>query len=271
MAKELHDNVSRVKRFNLWGTTIFIGLRAADAFWQDALLRKSWAAQLLAALGGQPVASSSLAGPHHMIVAGMALGSSLKQIITVLLVSEQEIEPKSAVIIAFFNTFLNTLNTILSVWAVTSPAQPSSSLREALQNPIIACAVGAYSIGILTEMISELQRTWFKRNPAGKGKPYAGGLFSLARHINYGGYTVWRGAYALLSGGYTWGLVVFSFFFYDFASRGVPVLDKYLSERVTINARRVKISYTSLTEAQYDDQWKAIKARVPYRLIPGVY
>lgn len=232
MAKELHDNVSRVKKANYLGTSIFVGLRAADAFWQYALLNRPWAAQLVGALGGQVVPSAGLASPSHMIITCMALGSSLKQIVTQLVVSEQEMSPSSAVMIAFFNTVFNTLNSILSVWAVTSFAPPSGSLLETLQTPVIALAVSAYSIGILTEQISELQRTWFKKRPANKGKPYAGGLFSLARHINYGGYTIWRAAYALVSGGYTWGLLVFSFFFFDFARRGVPVLDKYLSERV---------------------------------------
>ena len=49
--------------------------------------------------------------------------------------------------------------------------------------------------GILLELVSELQRKRFKDDPANKGKPYAGGLFSLARSINYGGYTLWRGGY----------------------------------------------------------------------------
>lgn len=232
MANELHDNVSRVKKANYLGNSIFVGLRAADVFWQYALLNRSWAARLVGALGGQAVTSTGLANPYHKIITCMAFGSSLKQIVTQLVVSEQEMNPSSAVVIALFNTVFNTLNSIMSVWAVTSFAPTSGSLLETLQTPIIALAVGAYSVGIFTEQISELQRTWFKKNPANKGKPYAGGLFSLARHINYGGYTIWRAAYALISGGYTWGLLVFSFFFSDFARRGVPVLDKYLSERV---------------------------------------
>lgn len=232
MASELRDNVSRVKKANYVGISIFVGLRAADAFWQYSLLNRSWAARLVGALGGQAVTSAGLANPYHKIITCMALGSSLKQIVTLLVVSEQEMNSSSAFMIAFFNTVFNTLNSILSVWAVTSFAPTSGSRLETLRTPVIALAVGAYSVGIFTEQISELQRTWFKKNPANKGKPYAGGLFSLARHINYGGYTVWRAAYALISGGYTWGLLVFSFFFSDFARRGVPALDNYLSERV---------------------------------------
>ncbi|KAG6361217.1 hypothetical protein INS49_009441 [Diaporthe citri] len=252
MANELHDNVSRVKKANYLGTSIFVGLRAADAFWQYALLSRSWAAQLVWGLGGQALPSAGLASPYHEIITCMAFGSSLKQIVTQLVVSEQEMNPSSAITIALFNTAFNTLNSILSVWAVTSFAPPSGRLLETLQTPMIALAVGAYSVGIFIEQISELQRTWSKRNPANKGKPYADGLFSLARHINYGGYTIWRAAYAPISGGYTWGLLVFTFFFSDFTRRGVPVLDNYLSET-------------------YGEEWNIIKLQVPYRLIPGVY
>lgn len=259
MAKELHDNVSRVKRFNTLGTAIFVGLRAADAFWQHALLQRSWATQLLEFVGGQAVRSAAPLRPYHNIIVWMACGSSLKQILTMLVVSEQEMSPSSAIMIAFFNTLFNTLNSVLSVWAVSSLAQPSTGFLETLQTPVIAFAVGAYSIGILTEMTSEIQRTWYKSDPAHKGKPYAGGLFSLARHINYGGYTIWRGAYALLSGGYTWGVPVFSFFFYDFASRGVPVLDKYLSERVCFYFPHNNLLYPLLTKHSMGNNGKPSK------------
>lgn len=93
--------------------------------------------------------------------------------------------------------------------------------------------VGAYVLGMATESISEIQRKNFKADPRNAGKPYTGGLFGLARHINYGGYTVMRAGYALATGGWMWSAFVGAFFFRDFATRGVPVLDEYCSKSVS--------------------------------------
>lgn len=236
MTKELRDNVSRVKRFNVLGTSIFVGLRAADVLLQQSLLQRGWASSLIQLVGGHPVGvdlvldpATAQLRPYYNIISMMALGSSVKQILTMVIVSEQDTPLASAIVIALFNTIFNSLNTVFSVWAATSQL-PTQGITE---SPSVLLGVGFYTIGILTEMTSELQRTYFKKNPANKGKPYAGGLFSLARHINYGGYTIWRAAYAYTAAGWPWGLAAGSFFFFDFATRGVPVLDNYLANRVS--------------------------------------
>lgn len=140
MAKKLHDNVSRVKKFNLLGTTTFVGLRLADVFFQYALLRRGWAAQVIEKLGGRPVspsqvfASSALGlQPYFVIIALMALGSSVKQAVAMLVVSQQDTPFSSAVTIAFFNTVFNSLNSIFSVWTSASNYPPSDA--GLLQSP----------------------------------------------------------------------------------------------------------------------------------------
>ncbi|OJJ35829.1 hypothetical protein ASPWEDRAFT_60025 [Aspergillus wentii DTO 134E9] len=263
MPKELRDNVSRTKGPSPIGKSIFIGLRAADVFWQYNLLRRSWGMAIIEKLGGHaapaiqvlhPVGLTGLR-PYYDLVSLFSLGSSVKQIAHMALVSEQEMSTGSAVAIAAFNTIFNSVNTLFSLWAVSSPASSISYLsnwKDTLSNPLIAVGVGAYTIGILTEAISEFQRKAFKNDPANKGKPYAGGLFSLARNINYGGYTIWRTGYALATGGIAWGIATFAFYFADFATRGVPVLEEYLTSR-------------------YGDAYEEVKSRVPYSLIPGIY
>jgi hypothetical protein len=188
-------------------------------------------------VGGQTVELAQLNSPegglqpYYAIIAVMALGSSLKQIITMLVVSEQDTPVSSAIAISLFNTAFNSLNSLFSVWDATSRSPPAaSSIRE---SPSVIAGLGFYIVGIFIELLSELQRTSFKKDSANKGKPYAGGLFSLATHINYGAYTIWRAFYALTSGGGLWGFTVGLFFFYDFAHRGVPILDEYLSQRVS--------------------------------------
>ncbi|KAF4957077.1 hypothetical protein FSARC_11408 [Fusarium sarcochroum] len=256
MTGELHDNVSRTKRFNAPGVITFVGLRSADVLLQYYLIRHGLGTKLIEALGGravdanQVIASSNIGlRPYYSIIAAMALGSSVKQILTMLIVSEQDTPVSSAVVISFFNTAFNTINSFFSLWATTTNVPTTLASG---QSSAVFVGLGFYLFGILAEIVSELQRTAFKRNPDNKGKPFSGGLFSMARHINYGGYTIWRAAYAFTAGGWAWGLVVGSFFFYDFASRGVPVLDAYMSKR-------------------YGVEWVSIKAKVPYRLIPGVY
>lgn len=242
MADKLRDNVSRVKRSNPLGTTIFVGLRAADVFLQYSLLQQGWASKLVEMVGGHAVGVRQLSNPgtatqlqpYYNIISLMAAGSSFKQILTILIVSEQDMPPSSAFGIAIFNTIFNSLSTIFSVWTATSQVPP----EPMTESPAVLIGAGFYLVGILTEMISELQRTWYKKDPANKGKPYAGGLFSLARHINYGGYTIWRAAYAYTSAGWPFGLFVATFFFYDFATRGVPVLDQYLSGRMSYFGKR---------------------------------
>jgi len=46
---------------------------------------------------------------------------------------------------------------------------------------------------------SEMQRKRFKADPGNKGRLYTGGLFKLARHINYFGDVLWVGAWAFMT------------------------------------------------------------------------
>ncbi|KAA6414145.1 MAG: hypothetical protein FRX48_02507 [Lasallia pustulata] len=183
-------------------------------------------------------------------MSALVLGSSVKQIVHLLFVSEQEMPPKSAVVISLFNTIFNSANTLLSLWTTSSMA-PSSAAGLS-SSPAFVVGIGLYAVGMLTEMISEFQRKAFKADPTNKGTPYGGGLFSLATNINCGGYTLWRSGYAITAAGLPWGIMVGTWFFYDFATRAIPVLDHYCTER-------------------YGDAWVKIKERVPYRLFPFIY
>lgn len=237
--KKLHDNLSRVKAPSPLGKSIFIALRLTDALWQNELLYHAWGSQLLQRLGGTPVphsvmmnAAKGRVNPYCQLLVVMALGSGIKQAIHMAYISEQELSPGSGFGIGLLNTVFNSANVLLSLWSRTSQAPSSDTWLGILSTPSVAIGVSAYTIGILTELIAELQRRKFKKDPANRGKPYGGGLFSLATNINYGAYTLWRGGFALATGGWAWGLFVFSFFFYDFVTRGVPVLDQYCTERV---------------------------------------
>lgn len=241
------DNASREKKPSPLGTALFVGLRAADAVLQYNLLKQGWGHQIVSNLGGAAVPfaaprNPTLAyfglGPYPALISALALGSSVKHVSWILGVSEQEMTPQAAFIIAAFNTTLNTANTLLSCWALSSQAPQmdthSATIYDVVtSSPVLAVGLGLYTVGITTELVAEVQRKMFKSDPKNKGKPYGGGLWSLATHINYGGYTLWRAGAALSAAGPMWGIIVGAFFFYDFTRRAIPSLDAYCTEQVS--------------------------------------
>ena len=238
------EMASRKKAPSPIGTAIFVGLRSADVALQYSIFQRGWGASVIEALGGRAIQASTIAGsgvlgltPYATIISTMALGSTVKQLVNLLYISEQEMLPPAAALICALNTVLNSANTLLSLWVVSSAApalvSPSASILDVVtSSPTVAVGVGLYTVGIITELFSELQRKVFKDKAANKGKPYGGGLWSLATNINYGGYTLWRAGYAMAAAGPVWGLAIGAFFFYDFTSRAIPVLDNYCTDKV---------------------------------------
>ncbi len=228
------------------GTSIFVGLRSADVALQYSILQRGWGASLIESLGGRALQSSTIAGngilgltPYATVVSAMALGSTVKQLINLLLISEQEMLPGAATAISLINTVLNSTNTLLSLWVVSSAGptltSPTASIVNVVSSsPTLAAGAGLYILGITIELYSEIQRKVFKSKPENKGKPYGGGLWSLATNINYGGYTLWRSGYAMTAAGWPWGLAIGALFFYDFTSRAIPVMDEYCTKNVSL-------------------------------------
>lgn len=257
------------KKPSPYPTTTFIGLRILDPILQYSILANSTLSPVLVTINLPPHAyiaptltisnvSTNLT-PHGLILLLMATGSSLKQIYWVGAVSEEEMLWNAAVGVPVFNTVLNTVNTLLSTTQLLSCDHyydphlgVVEQLGQVLSVPRIAVGVSLYVLGMGIETVAEVQRRNFKRKAENKGKVFKGGLFQLARHINYGGYTLWRTGFAIAGGGWIWGATVFGWFAGDFSSRAVPVLDEYCEEK-------------------YGDQWKAYKSEVGYKLFPGIY
>ncbi|WP_460075770.1 methyltransferase family protein [Roseibium sp. ROS1] len=97
---------------------------------------------------------------------------------------------------------------------------------------------------------SELQRKWWKRDPAHHGQCYTGGLFASSMHINYFGDTVLFTGWALLTHNLA-ALAVPAFMAVAFVVFHIPALDAYLSRR-------------------YGPQFDAYAART-HKFIPFVY
>jgi len=242
------------------GTTVFVGLRSLDPFLQYGILAKGVGSGLLTRIGltQLPAGLGTNTGtfidrlglsPYRLILLSLATGSSIKQIYWLLGTSQEEFPPGAAIPVAAYNTVFNSVNNLLFTTTLASASLASDSAFP--QWPLIV-GVTAYAIGMGLEIVSENQRANFKKDPKNTGKPFTGGLWSVARHINYTGYSLWRAGFTCAAAGFPAGLVVLGFCLFDFNIRAIPVLDNYCSGR-------------------YGADWVAYKEKTPYKLLPGVY
>jgi protein-S-isoprenylcysteine O-methyltransferase Ste14 len=229
---------SRTHRFpgtSIAGLSLFAVLRVLDPVLQYAILSRYLGIDFLPKGSGGTLIAGPNAGflhldSYHLLILSMSMGSTIKQVFWAIFISQQELPINHAVAIAVFNTVFNSLSTALSLWSRTAVCKSTDPLM--FQTPAILIGVVLYTTGILIELVSEIQRSQFKRDPVNAGKPFSGGLFGWARHINYGGYTLWRSGYAWTAAGPVWGLVVGAFFFRNFTAQGIPELDRYCQNRV---------------------------------------
>ncbi|KAF1819670.1 uncharacterized protein K489DRAFT_404286 [Dissoconium aciculare CBS 342.82] len=255
---------NRKKGRSLAGILAFSGASALDIPFQHWLLQSGAAATLLHRLGARtvsqtilPAAQQTAVGlsPYHTLIWGLAIGGSVKRIYWNIFVGDTLLQPGLALGVGLFSTALNALNTLLALWLATSQ-QPSdqSSLQAFLATapPSLYIGVGLFSLGLFTEWYSEVQRKAFKQDPANRGRPYSGGLFGLARNINYGGFTLWRTGASLASGGWAWAGATALWIGGDFCSRSIPDMDAYCEKR-------------------YGEQWDVVRRKVPYKLLPWIY
>lgn len=270
---------TRRKEISPSGNLIFTLLRILDLPLQYHLLSSGLGQSIVSKLGGMPVPTSITTSttalglsPYHSLIWTFAAGAAAKQIYWCLFVCDNAFEPTFSTTVAAYNTVLNTFNTLLALWAFSSNYADASTRTELLTSApnksTIPVGVALYTVGIFTEWYCEVQRKRFKQDPANKGKLYAGGLFGLARNINYGGYTLWRVGYSIVCAGLPWGVAVGVFLFGDFANRAVPYLETYLSEKVSCAKRLI---CDCADEEQYGQQFEEVKGKVPYKILPWIY
>jgi len=238
---------------DMLGNVLMVGLRALDPWLQRQMLLKSPLSSLTSILGlrapgppiigGAPLSSTGLT-PFQTVIWAMSIGSAAKHILWKLVVAKEPVYPSAAVGICVFNTIFNSLNTLAYNASGENPAYfPPWS---------VYIGTALYISGILTETISEIQRSIFKNDPKSDGKVYTGGLFLIVRHVSYTGYSMWRAGYAMAAGGPIWGIFVGGWFLRDFSMRAIPLLDEYMAKK-------------------YGEQWSEVKKKVPYALVPGIW
>lgn len=279
--KQQFDLISRgVKRPTPLGTATFIGMRLADLPWQYHLLHNGAAERALSAVGLSTLAATATTSTvsttgialldqldlplPRLLLLAMAAGSTAKQIFWLTYLSAEEFPVRAAVPVAVFNTVFNSLSAVLVAGAATSSLVGSgprlslllgdSVLPAAVSDLPLSVAVGTllYVAGITIETLSEYQRKRFKQAPQNQGKVCKVGLWRWARHVNYFGYALWRGGYAMAGCGWVGGLLTGLWMGWDLSSRAAGILDEYCGKR-------------------YGEQWTQFKKEVPYRIVPGLY
>lgn len=232
---------SREKGPKPWGTEVFTALRLLDLPLQYYVLRSGLGIDLIRKLGGTPVsqplaASTTVLGlsPYQTLIFSMAVGSAAKQIYWKVFIGDTVMPISFSTIVAVYNTILNSFNTVLSLWAVTSNQPAGGDVMSLFtSSPTLPFGIALYAVGIFTEWWCEIQRKAFKADPANKDKPYTGGLFGLATNINYGGYTLWRTGYSLVCAGLPWGCLQAAWLAGDFCGRAIPSMEAYCKKRVS--------------------------------------
>ncbi len=116
--------------------------------------------------------------------------------------------------------------------------------------PADVLAVVLFVAGGVLNTGSELQRRAFKARPENRGRLYTGGLFRLARHVNYFGDTLWVAGWALATRN-PWSAVAPVALAAGFVLAFIPSLSKHL-------------------EAHYGEQYEQWR-RTTKALIPWVY
>jgi protein-S-isoprenylcysteine O-methyltransferase Ste14 len=243
---------------NPLGTATFVGLRSLDPYLQYQILTHGTAIVSKLGLASLPsLGASSLASlplPSRLLLA-MAAGSTVKQIFWLLYLCREEFIPRVALSVSIYNSLLNSLMSLFLVTAASSAALSTPLVRipGTTQTVALPIALGTamYAVGIVAETVAEVQRKRFKDDPANKGKICTTGLWSWARHANYGAYTIWRVGYALAAGSWPAAALVAAWHGWTFSMKSIPELDDYMIGR-------------------YDEQWKKYKKDVPYVLFPGI-
>ena len=260
-----------VYRTDLLGTATFIGLRALDPLLQYQILARGLGSSLLSKLGLTTIplsaAGSIPAGNAlldrlglplpRLIALAMSAGCSAKHIWWVTSISREEFTAPAATVVSLFNTIFICVNSLLVVASPTSaalasgPEIPIPGTGYTVSLPI---ALGSllFVAGTAVEIAAETQRKAFKARPENKGKLCSTGWWGLARHINYGAYTLSRTGYALATGSWPLAVVIGAFNVYQFLTGGTVELDAYMASK-------------------YGEQWKKYRADVPWLLFPYLY
>ena len=248
------------------GAAAFVVGRMLDPFLQYGILANDWGRTAIETLGGTtlprgpPLITHTRLdrlglSPYRTILLSMSVASMAKQNFHRLTIMQETMAVGPALMVSAFNATMNTANSLLFLCAQTSASVNGEHFP---QTPLLVGA-GMFTVGLSIELLSELQRHVFKKDPANKGRVYTGGLWSLSRHVNYFGYTIWRAGYALAAGGWTWGVTVGALLAYEFTQVTIPMHQQYMEEKVSANCRTIVGIYADFIHSIVWQRLRAIR------------
>ncbi|TRM65615.1 hypothetical protein BD626DRAFT_547047 [Schizophyllum amplum] len=244
--------------------------RAADIPFQYVLFKKGYALGALVRVGlmkPSEIGNAALTtgpgilglGPIPTLLLGMYTVSSLRHAYWVTVTNTMYFSASGAGFVSFYNSLMNTANTLLTAYTTSHLAQVVSNVTYADSFGGWAASLGwqqwvglgLFTSGIAIEMLSEESRKAFKKDPKNKGRIDDTGLFGIVRHPNYLGYSLWRAGATLATGSVPAAFVTLLLQVGQFAS-SIPHLSSHMASK-------------------YGQQWKDYEDRVQYKVIPGVY
>ncbi|KAF9525133.1 hypothetical protein CPB83DRAFT_860059 [Crepidotus variabilis] len=255
------DNIARGQKHSTpLGTSAFVIMRLLDPLIQHTILSTSVGPFLLEYFHLKPLADdlpintgiavldSLNISPYRLLLLAMVLAGSLKQIYNQLVTSEEALPlMKSALPLGFYPGAISTVHSLLAI-SSASGGQPGGKTTDVR----LCIATFLFVVGIIVETLSETQRKKFKANPQNRGKLCTTGWWSIARHINYAGFIVWRTGFGLAAAGWAGGIGSFLFYFSAMNQGAISSLNSYAGKK-------------------YGQQWEAYKRKTPYKLFPGLW
>ncbi|KAJ7854934.1 hypothetical protein B0H14DRAFT_2508099 [Mycena olivaceomarginata] len=240
------------------GVATFALGRLADAPLQYMIFTEGWAVKGLTAVGLRAsnlliTAGPGVAGlgPIPTLLTGMYAVAGLRHAYWILFTSSHYFPADASLSVVGYNTLLNTINTLIATHALTASPYPIlGSFTDCIGWKQWA-GLALFGVGIVMEMVAEEGRRAFKRDARNRGKIDDTGLWSVVRHPNYLGYTLWRAGITLTTGSLPATALLTTLQLWAFYTRSIPGIGGYMS-------------------AKYGPEWTDYKRRVPYALIPGV-
>ena len=139
------------------------------------------------------------------------------------------------------------------VYESTTSLVFTAAARNPMFNPtLLKIGFVTYIAAVATELICELQRDSFKRDPKNKGKICDRGLWAWVRHPNYTANIVFGFSYGLAAGGWGYALCTGGMYASNLSMNAGPGHEEYMAKK-------------------YGDEWSQYVKRVPYRLFPGIF
>lgn len=173
------------------GKAVFTLMRFALSGVVWWLIRGAVDTSLQSTLGWAPVKHDADYYTLANLFGALVFIAAVRQVYWTYAICTYKFPVRAAVSVAVFNFVMDALNGILL-----------SRKHSGAMGLVQWLGLALFVMGSLLETGSEVLRTIWKQHPAHRGKPYTGGLFAYAVHINYFGYTLWRLGMTLVAGAY---------------------------------------------------------------------